>query len=153
MKFKVQYEFYWELAEEELKRFFSNGHYILVGTIGRWDGYYDDGFLFDSFDEMLRKATKDCDYIKLYDENGHFYITCSHHDGSCHYEIKEVTDAGFQYYENWSYGNDKRTERYIHTQIMNKYSRLPRFCEKVYGCKKIEYEPITKQGILNKLNY
>lgn len=144
----------WEWARENLEEFFRNGNkWILVGQVGRWDGIYRAGTIFNTFDDFFYKATDDCDYIHFYDENGHLYLTCSHHDGTCHYEIKEVTDKGQQYLENWEDNwNDKRTEEYVHTQIFNRYSRLPMFAEKVYGCKRYEYEPITKSGLIDKLN-
>ena len=147
-------EINWEEEKERLEKFFLDGNkWILFGTVGRWDGLYRAGTLFDTFDDFFYKATKDCAYWKFYDENGHLYLTCSHHDGTCHYEIKEVTDKGIEYLDNWEDNwNDKRTEEYIHTQIIQIYSRLPRFAEKVYGCKRFEYQPITKSALIDKLN-
>lgn len=143
----------WIKAKRKLKEFFLNGNkWMIFGEIARWNGVFKAGMVFDTFDDFFYKATSDCDYWKFYDENGHLYLTCSHHDGTCHYEIKEVTDKGIQYLENWEYGNDDRTEEYVHTQIFNRYSRLPRFAEKIYGCKRTEYEPITKEKLINKLN-
>ena len=151
-----QDEIDWEEAKYELTEFFKNNgnKWMIFGEVGRWNGVYKAGTLFETFDDFFYKAAKDCDYIHFYDENGHLYLTCSHHDGTCHYEIKEVTDRGLQYLENWEYGsiNDKRTERYVHTQIFNKYSRLPRYAEKVYGCERVAYQPITKEALINKLN-
>ena len=144
----------WEVAQVELKDFFNHKNkWILVGTVGRWDGVYKAGTIFETFDDFFYKATSDCHYIHFYDENGHLYLTCSHHDGTCCYEIKEVTDKGIQYLENWEDNwNDKRSEAYVHTQIFNRYSILPRFAEKVYGCKRTEYQPITKSVLIDKLN-
>ena len=146
----------WEASKYDLEQFFlNNGNkWMIFGEIGRWDGIYKAGTMFDTFEEFFYEAAKDCDYWKFYDENGHLYLTCSHHDGTCHYEIKEVTDKGIEYLENWEYGSwsDKRTEEYVHTQIFNRYSRLPRFAEKVYGRKRFEYQPITKSALIDKLN-
>ena len=145
----------WGMARTELMCFFRDygNKWMIFGEVGRWDGVYKAGTPFDTFDDFFYKATKDCDYIHFYDENGHLYLTCSHHDGTCHYEIKEVTDKGIQYLENWEYDwDDKRTKEYVHTQIFNRYSRLPRFAERVYGCPKVEYEPITKGALIDKLN-
>lgn len=143
----------WIKAKRQLKEFFSKGKWIAFGTVGRWNGLYNAGTIFDDFEKFFYRATEDCNYWKFYDENGHLYLTCSHHDGTCHYEIKELTDKGIQYIENWEDNwNDKRTDKYVHTQIINKYSRLPRFAEKVYGCKRTEYQPITKEALINRLN-
>lgn len=209
----------WETESERLKDFFlNNGNkWMIFGEVGRWDGVYKAGTLFDTFDDFFYEATKDCDYWHFYDENGHLYLTCSHHDGTCHYEIKEVTDKGIEYLNNWEYSEPKkeylpiqkrfdniyaianltdkirlevlqdmineldiipkqkkevfeclqeweyaynikgyvlkdRTPEYVHTQIFNRYSRLPRFAERVYGCKRFEYQPITKSALIDKLN-
>lgn len=145
----------WDDAKYELENFFiSNGNkWMLFGEVGRWNGVFKAGTLFETFEDFFYKATKDCDYIHFYDENGHLYLTCSHHDGTCHYEIKEVTDKGIEYLANWEDNwNDKRTEEYVHTQIFNRYSKLPRFAEKIYGYPKVEYEPITNDALIDKLN-
>lgn len=216
-----QDEIDWEVAKHELTEFFKNNgnKWMIFGEVGRWDGTYKAGTLFDTFDDFFYDAAKDCDYIHFYDENGHLYLTCSHHDGTCHYEIKEVTDKGVQYLENWEYSEPKkeylpiqkrfdniyekaksniyhkirlealqdmineldmipkqrkevlkcleeweniyrisgyilkgRSKKYVHTQIFNRYSRLPRYAEKVYGCKRFEYQPITKSALIDKIN-
>ena len=145
----------WEIEKERLENFFKyiGNKWMLFGSVGRWIGVYKAGTLFDTFDDFFYKATRDCHYIHFYDENGHLYLSCSHHDGTCCYEIKEVTDKGIKYLENWEDNwDDKRSEEYVHTQIFNRYSRLPRFAEKVYGCKRTEYKPITKGASIDKLN-
>ena len=132
----------WEEIIERLKDFFDNGSkWILQGYTGTWRGAARGGFIFDNFMDAYYKATKHCDYLHIYDENGHFFIQCSHHDGTNLYEIKEVTTNGIEYLERWEDDwNDKRTEEHIHDMIMRNYSRLPHFANKVYGCKRIEWE-------------
>lgn len=145
----------WDDTKATLKDFFLNkgNKWMLFGEVGRWNGTYKAGTLFDTFEDFFYEAAKDCDYIRFYDENGHLYLTCSHHDGTCHYEIKEVTEKGIEYLDNWEYNwNDKRSKEYVHTQIFNRYSRLPRFAERVWGAKKVEYEPITKGKLIDILN-
>ena len=141
-------------AIEQLKEFFNGKTVGFFGEVGLWHGTYKAGKIGD-FENLYYKAIRDCDYIKIYDENGHLYLTCSHHDGTNCFEIKVVTDKGKDYLENWEYDyyiNDKRTEEYVHNQIYKRYSKLPRFAEEVYGCKAREYEPITKGRLIDKLN-
>lgn len=134
----------WEEVKEDLDNFFSEGTWIMTGTVGRWNGIYDSGIMFTDFDSAFSMATKDCDYISLYDENGHLYLTCSHHDGDNMFEIKRLTEKGEKYFENWEYNyNDTRSEKYIHKQLMEKYSVLPHFVHKMYGGRKTEYEKET----------
>lgn len=142
----------WECEKEQLDKFFKGIPYIgFFGEVGRWNGVYKAGKIDTDFWKLFDKAITDCHYIKIYDENGHLYLTCSHHDGTCHFEIKEITKEGMDYYYRWQYGDDNRTEREVHTRIFNKYSRLPNYMHKVYGCSKREYEPITKELLIDKI--
>lgn len=146
-------EMWYDEELEELERFFHGGTYIIFGGIGRWDGVRSGFDVSDDFAKLYRDAVKDCEYIRIYDENGHFHIVCSHHDGTNHYEIKKLTDAGIRYLDNWYYSsNDKRTNSYVFDKLVKRYSTLPRFAEMEWGCKRVEYEPLTKEGIINRLN-
>lgn len=144
----------WEREKENLEELFDEEkEFIFLGEVGRWNGVRKVGRIFSTLQELLNTAAADCEYIHFYDENGHLYLTCSHHDGTCHYEIKEVTEKGQEYYDNWNYGReDGRTEEYVHTQIFRRYSRLPNFAHRFYGCKRYEYEPVTKERLLDELN-
>ena len=128
----------WEDVKEELTNFFDDGGtWILRGTNQCWNGTYGAGTIFTDFISMLATATKDCDYIHLYDQNGHFHLQCSHHDGTNHYEIKRLTDKGIAYLENWEENvSDTRSERYVHDQIIKHYSTLPHYARKMYGYAK-----------------
>lgn len=142
----------WASAKQWLDDFFKGKIVGFFGHVGLWHGTYATGKI-GEFWKLFYKATEDCGYIKLYDENGHLYLTCSHHDGTCHYEIKEITDKGEEYLANWEDNwNDKRSERYVHGQILKRYSKILRYVEKQFGCSAREYEPITKGRLIDKLN-
>ena len=115
----------WNNEKEMLSDFFEDKIVEFIGSVGLWHGTYEVKER-DEFWKLFDKAMTDCDYFKIYDENGHMYLTCSHHDGTNHFEIKIVTEKG--------------------------YTVLPRFAEKVYGCPVREYEPITKEKLIDKLN-
>lgn len=150
----------WRYEEDEsdyhvemnnLYDFFQGKTVGFFGKVGLWHGTYKCGDIGD-FWKLYYKAIKDCNYIKIYDENGHMYLTCSHHDGTNHFEIKILNDDAEDYYDRWSYGTDNRKGYEVITQIYKRYSKIPRFAEKVYGCKAREYEPITKDRLIDKLN-
>ena len=132
----------WEIEKERLVEFFDDGSsWILRGTIGLWYGNVEAGTVFTDFEKMFKTAMDDCDYCEFYDENGHLYLRCAHHDGTNLYEIKRVTEKGIQYLKNWEENlDDKRTEQYVHDMIMKKYSIIPNFCHKIYGSSKIEWK-------------
>lgn len=142
----------WEVVKNEMEKFFANKTVGFFGEVGRWNGVFKTGQIGD-FWVLFDAATSDCDYIKLYDENGHFYLTCSHHDGTCHFEVKEITDEGVDYLDRWEYDwDDKRTEQYVHNQIYKRYSKLPHYAHKQFGCKVREYEPQSKEAFIRILN-
>lgn len=141
----------WDDAWYELRNFFRSKTVGFFGEVGRWDGVYKAGRIGD-FEKLFYQAIEDCAYIKFYDENGHLYLTCSHHDGTCHFEIKEITSEGVGYLDRWAWSCDNRTEQYAHNQIYKRYSKLPRFAEKVMGCRPKEYIKPTKADFVNMLS-
>lgn len=152
-EYYLQIQITWDDEKERLTEFFNNiDNIAFFGEVGRWDEIYKAGKIGSDFWKLFSEATRDCDYWKIWDENGHMYLTCSHHDGSCHFEIKEVTDKGREYLDNWEDNwNDKRSEAYVHNKIYERYSRTPRFAEKIYGCKRFEYEPVSKEVLIKQL--
>ena len=142
-------DMWWEDEVYRLNEFFKDQTLLLFGSIGRWNGVVKGFSTYSSFNELLSDVGKDCSYFKFYDKNGHFYITCSHHDGRNHYEIKILTEDGKKYFENWEYSNRVYD---VEKQLINRYSRLPHYAHKVFGCKAKEYEPVTKENIITKLN-
>lgn len=143
----------WEDAKALLNRVFNNAYKLLVfGSVGRWNGVYSGGFICDTLDEVLNRCTEDCNYIEFYDENGHLFLHCTHHDGSCSFEIKALTEEGYNYYSNWNYNwSDKRSEAYIYNKLVERYSRLFRIAEKEWGCPAREYEPVSRENLLSHL--
>lgn len=134
----------WENVKEELTKYFSKGAWIIQGTVERWSGRKAGGKIFYDFNTLFNTVTKDCDYVKIWDENGHLYLKCSHHDGTNMFEIKRVTNSGLRYLKNWENNwNDKRSEKEVHTQIMNHYSLLPNFMAEVYGCPKFQWAKVS----------
>lgn len=142
----------WENEKEMLTKFFEGKTVGFFGSVGRWNGTRKGGYIGEFWDSFY-EAMRDCDYFRIYDENGHLYLTCSHYDGTNHFEIKIVGDKGRQYVENWEYSLfDSREPSYVYGKVFEKYSTLPRFAQKVYGCKAREYEEFTKGKIIDILN-
>ena len=127
-------EVYWADFSYELKHFFSKGNaWLLTGSIGRWDGNYRGGYIFNTFEEFC-KCFEDCDYIEITDDAGHLEVKCSHHDGTNFYEVKRVSDFGYEWYDNhyWDMNEEE-----LHTKMWNNnfMTSLPHFARDVYGCK------------------
>ena len=141
----------WDAEKSMLADFFKGKTVGFFGDIGLWDGVFKAGKIGEFWD-LFDEAIEDCAYFRLYDENGHFYLTCSHHDGTNHFEIKEITDKGEGYLERWEYGSDNRSKQYVHNQIFKRYSKVPNYAHKVFGVTKREFKKAEKADLINKLN-
>ena len=142
----------WECEKKRLTDFFHGKTVGFFGEVGRWDGVFKTGKI-GEFWNLFDKATTDCAYVRLYDENGHFYLTCSHHDGTCHFEVKEITGEGEAYLARWEEDwNDQRSEQHVHNQIYKRYSKIPEFAHKVYGAKRKAYQNQSRQAFVQILN-
>lgn len=142
----------YDMAKEYLHEVFENKSIVCVGSCGRWDGVYSGGFVSDDIDEVLERVLKDCYYFKIWDENGHLFIQGTHHDGSITVEVKALTAKGSEYYDNWNYGSDNRTEREVMENLFKRYSVLPRLVERVWGGKRTEYITPTKSDLQRKIS-
>ena len=142
-----QDEMAWEITRNEMEDFFdkSKAMWLAVGSVGRWNGNFAGGFIFSTFDELISRAGMDCDYFKFTDVNGRLYMQCSHHDGTNEVEVKQITEAGKRLYENWNYSASARyayPEKELHKKIFNRYSTLPNFVHKMFGCPLRECEEV-----------
>lgn len=120
----------WDDFKADMEYVFNKDSYLLTGTCGRWDGPTQGGKFIHSLDDLL-ECIKHLDYVKFYDENGHFFIRGYHHDGSDSYEMKRLTKKGYEFANRNYFAHD----RMLHTTIMrnNFYSALPRIAERLYG--------------------
>lgn len=127
-------EMYWDDFSYELKNFFNKGSaWLLTGSIGRWDGNYRGGYIFNTFEEFC-ECLKDCDYVEITDNKGHFEVKCSHHDGTNFYEVKRVSDFGCEYFgtHSWELSLEEVFTKMWNNNFM---TSLPHFARDVYGCK------------------
>lgn len=111
-------EAYWlmetdyEEAKDEINRMLCS-NVLVTGTVSLWDGTYDGGKVYSALDIQRRKTTlfdhviskigRDCEYFKIYLSGGVLHVECSHHDGTNHFEIRNMTEAGFMAYGDWCY--------------------------------------------------
>lgn len=119
-----------EETRENLRNLFAGETLIAVGHCGTWRGNLPAGNVSDDFDDMFDRMACDCDYIKIWDENGHLFVECSHHDGTNRFEIKRLTARGIALYEQWENDwDDKRTRQQIHALLFsyNLFSALPHY--------------------------
>ena len=80
-----QEDFDWYNFKAELKaidKSLPHYNYLVIGSIGRWNGTFDGWKLVDSLEDALYSVLTGCDYVKVwYDKEG-LHIRGIHHDGS-----------------------------------------------------------------------
>lgn len=122
----------WDDFFGEFERLLKTKNYIAVGSCGLWYGRVEGGLVIENSHQFYQ-LLKDCDYIKVEDDNGKLLIKCSHHDGDNYYELKELTTKGNEYFTRNEY---ELTRKQMCEKLFNSrnYSKLPRLHEKLYGC-------------------
>jgi hypothetical protein len=126
----------WDDFKGELNTFMEknkNG-WITLGTVGTWQGPKAGGaVVFDV--EKLSKIWNGCDYVKVIDKGGHLHFECSHHDGTNYYELKRLSEKGYNYWDKM-YNDLFVDPREVHATIFksNFLSGLPHFAKIVWGC-------------------
>lgn len=120
----------WSDVTAELSTLFAKDVYLLAGTCGKWYGPVQGGRFIRSIHGFLT-CLGHLECVRIYDRNGHFYIHGSHHDGSDDYELKRLTNKGYELADKNQFAKDRK----LHNAIMhcNFYSALPRYAQKVYG--------------------
>jgi hypothetical protein len=119
-----QHRLEWHELQYDLEEMIDGNYFIITGTFGAWDGNKPCGKFITSAEELFI-SIRHLDYIRFYEENGHFYIDGYHHDGYDHYELKKLTGKGYEYASQNYFAHDKK----LHDNIMscNLFSALPHF--------------------------
>lgn len=149
-------------------RFDSGRPVIVSGSIGRWNGTSSGFTVYDSFKEAIDTSPSrfggdnvfaDCEIQKIWDENGHLFLTGAHHDGSVTMELRQLTFEGENAYDairaaedSWEEepftvngrtydGGDQSILQAIH-DLWNDpdLAEVPHYMEKAFGCPAEEYE-------------
>lgn len=124
---------YWKDMLKELAHIDNYKKCVAFGKAGTWQGRCECGKIFDTIEDAINGIIKNCDYIKVWSENGHLYIQASHHDGTHNFEIKPLTYKGWETWDSWnssycgkSLYNKSEYEVLDMLFNCNLFSRLPR---------------------------
>ena len=109
--------------KDKMKKLLERNDCLLVGVCGRWNGPAEGGKFITSFYDLM-SVIGHLDYFKITDCNGHLIIEGYHHDGRDRYELKQLTNKGYELARSYYFDCDRK----LHSTIMNCniYSRLPR---------------------------
>ena len=107
----------------KIKKLLERNDCLLVGVCGRWNGPAEGGKFITNFYDLM-SVIGHLDYFKVTDCNGHLIIEGYHHDGRDRYELKQLTNKGYELARSYYFDCDRK----LHSTIMNCniYSRLPR---------------------------
>ena len=121
----------WDDIEGEVKYHDERGSYLIIASLGLWNGRFDGGKIIDGY---LTEAIRACfeDYNKVYWQDKNLKVKAIHHDGTNHFIIKKLTDRGIEFYHNHYYDYDDRT---MHQKLFKDahYSHSVDFFAKLYG--------------------
>ena len=92
----------WEDMLKELAHIDNYKKCVAFGAAGTWQGRRDCGKIYDTIEDAINGIIKNCDYIKVWSENGHLYIQATHHDGTHNFEIKPLTYKGWETWDSWN---------------------------------------------------
>lgn len=105
-------------------------HYVVLADLGLWNGRADGGKIIRG----LWKSISECfeDYNEIYQEGKRLKVTAIHHDGTNYFQIRELTDRGYEYWQNHQYD---MSDREMHQKLFkdSHYSHEVSLFNKIYG--------------------
>lgn len=121
----------WDDIKGEVKYYDERGSYLIIASLGLWNGRFDGGRLVEG---TLSEAIQTCfeDYNKVYWQDKNLKVEAIHHDGTNHFIIKKLTDRGIEFYNNHYYDYDDRT---LHQKLFKDahYTHSVDFFARIYG--------------------
>lgn len=105
-------------------------YYMVLATLGLWDGYHDGGKIILG----LWRAIRECfeDYNHIYQEGKRLKVDAIHHDGTNCFQIKELTPRGVEYWQRYE---GKMSDRELHQRLFkdSHYSHEVSMFNEMYG--------------------
>ena len=125
---------YFDGAKSEVSNYINpigGNRLISMGSSGRWDGTSTGLDVSRDFSELLYgsgSSFKDCEIQKIWEDGaGRLYIDGAHHDGSVNIEVRQLTDAGEDAYEDLVYAGNDNTKAIKDLFINPKFTEVPSF--------------------------
>lgn len=126
---EFQCENHWDDVSYKAK--LDEGYYIIVGTLGLWNGNFRGSCLVKG---TLLEAIQKCleTYNRIYMHSKKLYVEAVHHDGTNNFIIKKLTKKGEEYYDNheWDITDSEMNQRLFQD---SHYSHHIDHFSKLYG--------------------
>mgnify|MGYP003293922916 CR=1 FL=1 len=122
----------WDDANADLERFFNSGdHFVLRGHLGLWNGKHPVGACIGNYSDVLKAIGRDCESLKLYDDDGTFCMEVNHHDGTNYFEIQKLTKKGRDYISKNEWKSYEQPIEYYETLWSKGFSTKLHYAKKV----------------------
>ena len=105
--------------------------YVILADLGLWNGRAEGGKIIKGLWNAISKCFED--YNHIYEYRRRLCVDAIHHDGTNHFQIKELTPKGLEYVENHPYMSDRE----LHQRLFNDshYSHEVDMFKTMYGWK------------------
>ena len=105
--------------------------YVILADLGLWNGRAEGGKIIKGLWNAISKCFED--YNHIYEYRRRLCVDAIHHDGTNHFQIKELTPKGLEYVENHPYMSDRE----LHHRLFkdSHYSHEVTMFKKMYGWK------------------
>ena len=105
--------------------------YVILADLGLWNGRAAGGKVIKGLWNAISKCFED--YNHIYEYRRRLCVDAVHHDGTNHFQIKELTPKGLEYVENHPYMSDRE----LHQRLFkdSHYSHEVTMFKKMYGWK------------------
>lgn len=107
-------------------------YYVIVASIGRWNGIFAGGEIICGIWNAIDKCKEGEDYAKIFINGKRLTVKTANHDGSSHFEIRKLTERGATYMERHEYD---MSDRELHAKLFSDshYSKEVTIFKEVYG--------------------
>lgn len=105
--------------------------YVVLADLGLWYGHAAGGKIIKGLWNAISKCFED--YNHIYEYKRRLCVDATHHDGTNHFQIKELTPKGLEYVENHPYMSDRE----LHERLFkdSHYSHEVTLFKTIYGWK------------------
>ena len=105
--------------------------YIILADLGLWDGRAEGGKIIKGLWNAISKCFED--YNHIYEYRRRLCVDAIHHDGTNHFQIKELTPRGLEYIEKNPYMPDRELHQHLFRD--SHYSNEVKLFKTIYGWK------------------
>lgn len=104
--------------------------YVVIADLGLWDGRQAGGRIIKGLYNAIRRAFEDYNTVEM--RGNRLTVSATHHDGTNHFEIKELTPRGVTFK---AHSGKNLTDRQLHHKLFTDYhcSREVTLFKEVYG--------------------